>query len=444
MKHFTRIILIAIPIFMLVFKAESQINCSRLTGKGVMSCAGDFGLAYSADVGNPCGIAKDSYGNIYIVNATCRTIRKIDTAGIVTIFAGDGTTGYSGDGLAANLAAIGIPEALAIDKMDNLYVSDQLNHVIRKVNLATGIISTFAGNGTTGYSGDLGMATSAQIDNVRGIAIDNALNVYLADANQQVIRKIDNSGIITTIAGTGAFGFSGDSSLATTAQFNSPTGIAIDNFGDLYVADYGNHRVRKIDLGTGIITTYVGDGGGGWIGEGVLASTASRSTPFGICFDSLNNLYVTSGLYTGVSKIDNSQIITTLSFNTFVDPYASAIFNPLFITCDANGTLYMSESNVHFVIQADQNLTSVTTNQEENNSINIYPNPSNDFFTIENKNTESYRIFIYDAIGNLVLSDFSTSSIKQIDINFLTAGMHMINIIDENDMQKTIKLQVAK
>ena len=216
------------------------------------------------------GVAVDSSGNIYIADTYNNRIRKVDTAGVISTIAGNGAAGYSGDGGSATSAMLNGPMSVAIDAFDNIYIADQLNNCIRKVN-TVGVISTVAGNGTAGFFGDGGLATSAALNNPTGVAIDSAGNIYIADANMNNyplnygnnrIRKVDTSGIISTVAGNGAAGYLGDGGAATSATLGAPQGVAVDAIGNIYIADVLNNRIRKVDS-SGVITTVAGNGTSG-------------------------------------------------------------------------------------------------------------------------------------------------------------------------------------
>jgi sugar lactone lactonase YvrE len=210
-------------------------------------------------------VAIDGAGNLYFADPSSNVIRKVAAAtGIITTVAGNGTFGYSGDGGLATNAQFNGPSSAAVDGAGNLYIADWFNAVIRKVTAATGIITTVAGNGTLGYSGDGGPATSAELSTLVGVVLDDLGDLYIADSNNAVIRKVAaRTGIITTVAGNGTPGFSGDGGPATSAElselcYGGP--VAVDGFGTLYIADCGNNRVRKVPAGTGVITTVAGNG----------------------------------------------------------------------------------------------------------------------------------------------------------------------------------------
>jgi len=261
-------------------KVDTNGNITTIAGTGTQGFSGDNGSATSATFDSPQGLALDAT-NLYIADTHNHRIRKLVLAtGTITTIAGTDTPGFSGDNALATSAQLDLPTALTIDANNNLYLADTGNHRIRKITAATGIITTIAGTGTQGFSGDNALATSAAIDSPTGLALDASNNLYLADTHNQRIRKITAAtGIITTIAGTGAPGFSGDTAAATTATLALPHGITIDPAGNLYLADTQNHRIRRIDATTGIITTVAGDGTQTFAGDGGPAIAASLDTP---------------------------------------------------------------------------------------------------------------------------------------------------------------------
>lgn len=253
--------------------------------------SGDGARADSAELSYPSAVAVDAAGNVYIADTRNQRIRKVTVkTGIITTVAGSRDNGFAGDGGPANAAQLSKPSAVAVDAAGNIYISDYGNNRIRKVTLATGVITTIAGNGTEGYSGDGAAATAAELNNPKGLAVDAQGNIYVADFGNNCIRKITPSGTISTIAGNNTSGFSGDGGAATAAQLNNPAGIAIDAQGNIYIADAGNNRIRKIAAGN--ITTIAGNGKTAFSGNYVPAATASLNNPSGVAIDASGNLYI--------------------------------------------------------------------------------------------------------------------------------------------------------
>jgi hypothetical protein len=225
--------------------AKTQI-ITTVAGNGTWGYSGDGGQAKYAQLKEPYGMAVDLKGNLYIADAGNMVIRKVDTAGIITTYAGIGdSAGFSGDNAQADSAKLDSPYAVAVDRWGALYITDYVNQVIRKVDTFQNI-SEFAGTiGVNGYSGDGGAATAATLNNPKGIAVDTFGNVYIADADNNVIRMVNTAGVITTVAGNGSAGFGGDLGPALGCNLHNPYGIAVDVYGNLIIADANNQRVRE-------------------------------------------------------------------------------------------------------------------------------------------------------------------------------------------------------
>lgn len=276
--------------------------------------SGDGGPATSATLRYPGGVTFDSAGNMYITEIGYERVRKVDTNGIISTVAGSssGGQGYAGDGGPATAALLNNPVDVAVDSAGNLYIAEIFNHTIRKVDQTTGIITTVVGTGVAGFSGDGGPATSAQLNTPYSIDFDDSGNLYIADRNNNRVRKVDTSGNISTVAGAGVAGYSGDGGSATAARMNSPIGLTVDDDGTLYVVENGNNIVRKISP-TGIITTVAGTGTFGDSGDGGPAKSAQLFLPLGIDLDHNGNLFVADR---GNHKIKKLEAVThTVAFD---------------------------------------------------------------------------------------------------------------------------------
>ena len=274
---------------------------NTVAGNGTAGFSGDGGPATSASLNNPLEVAVDAAGNLYIADRANNRIRKVDTSGTITTVAGTGTAGFSGDGGPAISASLNRPFGMAVDSAGNLFIADTSNQRVRKVD-TTGTITTVAGNGTAAFSGDSGPATSASLNSPAGVAVDSAGNLFIVDTLNQRVRKVNTSGTITTVAGNGTGGFSGDGGPATSASLNSPNDVAVDSAGNLFIADISNHRVRKVDT-TGTITTVAGNGTGGFSGDGGPAASASLFGPNDVAVDSAGNLFIAEQINHRIRKV---------------------------------------------------------------------------------------------------------------------------------------------
>jgi len=289
-------------------KIDTSGKVTTVAGNGTVGYSGDGSSATIAQINNPRAVAVDNYGNIYISDAGNNRIRKVDTNGIISTFAGTGVAGFSGDEGEAILAQIDFPYQISVDKNENIYFAEYNNSIIRKVDV-NGIISTVAGDATSdiksGYSGDGGAATSAKLKYPLGVAFDSEDNMYIGDYANNVIRKVDSNGIISTVAGTGTAGYSGDGGMATSAKLYKPTALTVDLSGNIYFCDTYNEVVRRISK-NGIISTIAGTGTQGYSGNGGAAASAKLYRPYGIAVDSLNNIYITDSWNYVIRKIDAS------------------------------------------------------------------------------------------------------------------------------------------
>jgi len=293
---------------------------------------------------SPRYVASDRAGNLFFVDRNI--VLRLDAAtGILTRVAGNGTTGFSGDNGPATSAQLYFPTGVAVDSAGNLYIADADNFRIRKVS--NGVITTVAGNGFGGYSGDNGPASSARLDDPQGLAVDSAGNLYIADTDNNCIRKVAN-GVITTVAGNGLQGFSGDNGPAANAQLNNPYSVAVDSPGNLYIADTENQRVRKV--ANGVIATIAGTGTQGFSGDNGPATSAELSGPDGVAVDSAGNLYIADG-DSRIRKVAGGAIATVagnglIGFSGDGGPATSAeLSGPDGVAVDPAGNLYIGDLN---------------------------------------------------------------------------------------------------
>ncbi len=321
--------------------AGSGTACAKST-----ATCGDGGQATAANLNAPSGIAMDGSGNLYIADRGDNRVRVLNTGtGVISTLAGTGVASYTGDASAANVATLSGPTALTVDQYGNLYIADTGNNAVREIEASSGIINTLAGSGTACVSsiaacGDGVAATAANLSAPAGIAIDSVQNIYIADTGDNRIRLVTAStGVISTVAGTGTAGSTGDGAAATSAKLNAPAGVAVDSARNIYIADSGNHTIRLVPSTTGIINTVAGNGsvcsGTATCGDGAASTSATINNPTGVALDPQSNLYITdsgdnrvrevnalSAAYTfastplGSTSTDSPQTLTLLSSGT--------------------------------------------------------------------------------------------------------------------------------
>ena len=333
-------------------------SVNTIAGNGQVSHSGDGLQGTFAQLNAPQGVAVDSAGNLYIADTANNVVRRVDTKGVITNFAGNGSAGNGGDGGAATSAQLNTPEDLAVDSAGNVYIADSQNHKVRKV-APNGTISTFAGSGTPGSTGDGGAAGSATLNLPFGLAADAAGNVYITEFLGNRVRKVNPSGTITTVAGNGTAGYSGDGGSATTAMLSGPQDVAVDSAGNVYIADANNNRVRIVSNGT--INTVAGNGLSGYDRDGVQATATNVGNPVAVAVDTFGNLYVADGSLR-VRKVFLSGVITTIAgsgvrgYTGDGGPAANAqLSGPSALAVDSSGTVWLADTNNNAVRELQAN-----------------------------------------------------------------------------------------
>jgi sugar lactone lactonase YvrE len=330
-----------------------------VAGNGQFKGVLDGGQATNANLDLPSGITADGAGNLYIADSAHHRIRKVTAAGIISTIAGNGDPSYTGDNGPADLATLDTPSGITIDGAGNLYIADTGNNAVRKITAATGIITTVAGNGTAGYNGDSLPATAAELNAPLGVTLDNGGNLYIADTHNHRIRLVTvATGLISTVAGNGATDpvagggtFSGDGGPAVLAGLYSPETVAFDTVGNMYIPDSGNNRVREVSASTQNISTFAGTGAGGYNGDGIAATTAKLYDPSGLALDPAGNLYIADTANNRIRKVSSADgTITTFAGNGnglyFVGSGAATvaqIYSPIGLWFDQKGNLYISD-----------------------------------------------------------------------------------------------------
>jgi len=430
---------------------------STFAGDYMASALGDGGPATAAHILMPQAVAVDPSGNVFITDLDNR-VRKVDgSTGIITTYAGTGSVSGSGpDGVQATASKIDQPQALACDAAGNLYISEySSNPKIRMVTPA-GIITTFAGTGVSGFSGDGGPATAAKIKAVGGIAVDKSGNVYLADvANSNIREVLKATGNIITYAGSGP-GTAGDGGPATAAQFGQPTGIAFDTAGNLLIAEAANNKIRKVTTASMLVSTVAGDGTNAFLGDGGPATAAQMSQPMGVVFDAVNNMYITDGNNHRVRKVTPSATIAVLGSGTPLCTSKTATLS----TATTGGTWSSSNTAIAKVGSSTGVVTGVaagtatitykTATAEgtklmtiifcgvsvknvagEDAGLKVYPNPTYGTFSIllSSPLDEEATVTITNMMGEKV-KELKMKANKPLDIQLSTpAGIYFLNVV---------------
>jgi sugar lactone lactonase YvrE len=331
--------------------------------------SGDNGPATSATLDWPEDVTVDSSGNLYIADTDNNAIRKVViSTGIITTVAGDGTEGYTGNGGLATKAELNEPEGVAVDSSGDLYIADSENYAIREVVASTGDISTIAGNGYFSYSGDGGPAASAQLDEPLGMALDVFGNVYIADSDNYVIREVNvSTGTISTVAGNGKYGYTGDSGPATSAELEYPVGVAVDSSGDIFVSDFDSAVVREVSGVTGLIYTFAGTGDCDYSNDGSIATVAELCEPTGLTLDLSGDLYIADSDNARIREVNAAtNIITTVAgdgtWGYFGDggPATSAELDwPEGVALDTSGDLFIADTDNYVIREVSLNPTDI-------------------------------------------------------------------------------------
>jgi sugar lactone lactonase YvrE len=390
---------------------------TTIAGNGTAGFSGDGSPALGAGLNFPRSIAEDLSGNLFIADTANNRIRKIDAVtGIITTVAGNGTESFTGDGGPATGAGLAFPSSIAVDNSGNLYIADTENNRIRRVDGA-GIISTVAGNGAIGFSGDGGPATSASLAFPLGIVLDEVGNLIIADSFNRRIRRIDKRGVITTIAGNGKNGFTGDGGPATAAGLDLPQGVTLDVSGNLLIADTENNRIRRVDGSSGIISTLAGNGTRGFGGDGGRAASASLNAPQGIAVDGVGNVLIADTENSRIRLVDRSGLIVTIAgngtkgFNGDGSPAATAgLSSPTGMVLSDSGSLFIADAGNNRIRKIDSSSGLITTIAG-----NGAPSSGGDGGPAVNAGLNQPRSVALDRAGNLYIADTANHRIRRLD-----------------------------
>jgi hypothetical protein len=417
----------------LSLSVKSQIITTIAGGGAVL---GDGGLAVNAILNNPGGIVFDKFGNLYIAEGSGNRVRKISNTGLITTIAGTGISGYNGDGIPATNAKLHNPFGLDVDTLGNIYIADCGNYRVRKVDVNTGIISTVVGIGVSGYNGEGMQATTAMITQPNDICFDRHGNLYITDPANYRIRKVNTLGVISTFAGDGTSGNSGDGGPATLAKFTLIYGIKADKYDNIYVADWSDGKVRKINT-TGEINTIAGTGLLTYNGDNIPAINANI-VPIRLVLNSLGELFITDYTNFRIRKIDTFGVIHTVAGNG-VSGYSGD--GELAINAKLNGLNGLSVDSCdnvfvssHFTrirkieFNSDCIPTSVKDeNTNHNVSVKLYPNPTNREVTIEGKAISN--VTVRNMMGQVVFEQAYKKSDKvMVDISHHPPGIYMVRV----------------
>lgn len=398
---------------------------------------GDNGPATLARLETPSGICLDAYQNVYISDQNDCRIRKVDTAGIIITVAGNGHMGYFGDGGPADSAQLFYPEGVAVDNLGNIFIADQFNNVIRKVS--EGTIYTIGGNATVGDSGDGGPATDAQLWHPNDVGVDKWGSVYFVDQDNSRMKQIDTLGNIHSLVGTGVAGYNGDGIPGDSAQLNFPSGIAVDTAGNVYIADLYNFRVRKYDMATGMISTVAGCDSSGFFGDGGPATLARIADPTAVFVDHYGNIFITDFYNLRIRKVDTAGIITTIAgssspgFGGDGGPATDAQLNyPQGVTADDSGIVYIADyENGRARIVKKGPPVSVLPVAQGILHIIVQPNPSFGIITLNiPKNVARENIALFNIQGIRVPFVFDPAN-RTIDPGDPPDGIYFLRISNE-------------
>ncbi len=420
----------------LLFSLSIVCKAQKITtfaGSGIAGYIGDGAAAASAQLYFPASVAIDGNGNVYIADEDNNCIRKVTKSGIISTIAGNGKDRYGGDGGAATAAELNHPEGVAVDGNGNIYITDTHNDLIRRVD-GHGIITTFAGNHTRGYKGDGSAATNAMLNRPVGIAIDAQGNLYVADQDNNVVRKVSAAGIITTIAGNNKVGYSGDGGLATLAELNHPAGVAIDSAGAIYIADSYNYRVRRVST-SGLITTFAGGGTAKGSSTAQCEATAANfGLPWGVAVDGSGSLLIADEFNNYICRVDSFGILSIIAGNGAGgytnDGHAATateLFYPRGVAVDQKGKVYVADAGNNRVRRVTYKPAEASKSPGPEGAFKVTPDPDKGLLHIR----ATYPIrnaVVYDPAGKKVC--YAEGATNELDLNIerLPVGVYLLEL----------------
>ncbi len=405
-----------------VYKVDATTHAiSAIAGNGVAGRGADGLPGYLTPLDDPTGIAVDAHGNVFIADSVSNRIREVNAStGVISTVAGTGGLGgYNGDGIAATSAKLNDPTAVAVDAAGNIFFVDAGNERVREVTFATGLISTIAGTGTAGYNGDGIAATAAQLNNPSGIAVDTSDNVYVSDTGNERIRKVTfATGLISTIAGTGTSGYNGDGIAATAAQLSSPSGISLDASGDLFIADSGNSRIREVKAATGLISTTAGTGIAGYNGDGSSGTSTEVNGALGVVVNAAGNIFIADSGNARIREVNASTGLTSTVAGTGVAGHngdnvaatSGEISNQPDIAVDAAGDLFIADVNNNVIREVNAQ-TGIITTVAGNGTAGF----SGDGGLATSAELNEPTSVAVDAEGDIFIADFQNNRIREVN-----------------------------
>lgn len=411
---------------------------TTIAGNGTAGYSGDGGPASNSKLNQPETLCVDKYGNIIIADAANHRIRKIDALTLdISTIAGNGSSGYNGDNIPATNAELFIPDAVATDTFENIYIADALNHRIRKIERSTGLISTICGMGAVGNTGDGGLATNAKFNLATGLCLDQSGNIYIADILNNNLRKIDvTSGTISTVAGISIAGYSGDGAHATNAKLSGPAKVYIDDLGNIFFTEMYNNTIRKVNTSTGIISTIAGNGIAGYSGDGGLAINATLNQPYGIFVDKQYNIFIADWGNGSIRKIDGSTgIITTIAglgikgFSGDDGLATNAKLQPDGVWVDKYGTIFIADMGNNRIRKVYNPLLAINTPSLTIEDIHIYPNPARNEITITAV-TAIEKVSVTNIMGQVVAAPVISKKDKEVllEVVELPSGIYFVKV----------------
>ncbi len=425
-------------VLLVSFTSNAQI-ISTFAGNGVPAYSGDGGQAVDAEIHGPSGMHITSGGDLYFADRYNNVIRKITSAGVISTVAGNGTMGFSGDGGSATDASLNSPVNVTVDGNGNLYIADMGNNRVRMVSGA-GIISTIAGNGTAGYNGENDTATKAALNGPSGVAIDDSGNVFIADKMNSRIRMVDANGGIKTVVGVGIGGYNGDNLPSSNMVYvNKPSDVTISPSGNLYIADTYNGMIRKLDKKTGKVSTILATFARyPQVGPNLLWT----NRPTGLDFDSYGNLYVSNETGYSIVKLDTNKIVYTIcggnatGFTGDGGRASDALMSRgMGVAADDAGNIYLSDfdnERVRYITTTVSTKNVVSTSAK----LNVFPNPSNfGRFTIDlsGVGNVSYTYSFTDVVGRVVCTGTGNAGALKTVSMCQPDGVYFLTVSTENN-----------